>query len=267
MSVLTTTCIEINKRATNASKSKQLWTFSKSPRFESINSYTQNIKFPELKESKNTHRGASIGYGDRSDFCLRKNKFKCDNFYDIPSQFINNNRVNNSGSPCHSFGRRPVNSLKLYDKNVKFNYKPGFPGPGDYTINSISSAPKYSLKGRNYYNKRLDKIPGPEYLVPSEINNEGKYIKSNKRNLEKIIFGNQREKRFEEVIKKEKTPGPGNYDIKLGLGDKADKLKKITKQANSFNSINFKNMHLEKGKLFNIILILITLKSSWTWSI
>lgn len=244
MSVLTSTCQEINQSLTNNSKSKQLWSFAKADRFPKIQTYTDNIVFPSLSNKFNFEKGASIGYGGRSNYWLRHRTNKTDKFYDLPSDFNKDKRVNNSGSPCFSFGRKPLNVLKLCDKNVKFNYQPGFPGPGDYNIETLNNAPKFSLKGRNFYNKKVMKIPAPGiYDVLREVNSTGKYAKSSKSNLKQTIFGNQKEKRFSDIIKQEVTPGPGNYNTNLGLAYNAEKLKSIRSRSSS--DIKFRNSHLE----------------------
>ncbi len=244
MSVLTSTCQEINQSLTNNSQSKQLWSFSKADRFPKIQTYTDNIVFPSISSKFNFEQGASIGYGERSNYWLKHRKNKADKFYDLPSDFVKDKKVNNSGSPCFSFGRKPLNVLKLCDKNVKFNYKPGFPGPGDYNILTLNNAPNFSLKGRNFFNKKITKIPAPGiYDVLREVNSTGKYVKSNKSNLKHTIFGSQREKRFSDIIKQETTPGPGNYNINNGLGHNADKLK--TFRSRSSSDLKFKNSHLE----------------------
>lgn len=202
MSVLTSTCVEINKNPSNNSQSKQLWTFPRKPRFEENSSYTSNIPFLNDNRSKNKYSGASIGYGERSNYWLRHNKYKSDRMILPPSDFIKDKRVNNSGSPSYSFGRKPKNPLKLYDENIKFNYKPEQPGPCDYNPSKLKPGEKYSMKGRHFYDKRLKNYPGPgHYKSGLEMNSLGKYAPSNKPNTQGAIFSDLKDNRFSSVVK------------------------------------------------------------------
>lgn len=258
MSVLVSTCEEISKSSTNKSLSKQLYTFSRAPRFERTVSYTNNILFPDIKEPANKLKGAAIGFGKRSDYWLRNVKSKADKFYDYQSDFVKDKRVNNSGSPSYSLGRKHIHPDKLYDKNIKFNYKPDMPGPGSYEVKSSQSLPKYSIKGRNFYekNKRIS-VPGPgAYNIPEIINPEGKYPLSSNRSLKGSIFGKISDKKFSYLVKPEYTPGPGHYDLKTGLSDIAKKL--LNNKTNPSSS--FPNSYLEISKF----LLILFLFSSWT---
>ncbi len=80
----------------------------------------------------------------------------------------------------------------MIDKNV--------PGPGryDYLKPFGTEASKFSIFGKpdSKGMSRTSKIPGPgEYPIVS-INPQGKYPLSNMRNATAIVFGSNKEKRF-----------------------------------------------------------------------
>jgi len=255
MSVLISTCQEINKDLTNNSKSKHLFTFKKSPRFENQPSLTSNIPFEDLSyqlNQSNTGKGASIGYGQRVNYLTNNRKFKTDVLYNLPTSFM-------KASPSYSFGKTPMNELKLYDKNVKFNYNPDHPGPCDYNINIKNqhrNSPGYSLKGRNFYMKRLPIIPAPGYYnYNPEVGMIGKYVKSQKPNLKGTVFGRMKGIIwFENSLCQKSSVGPGEYYTSYGDLD-YECRRRVGSRA--LNEGRFKCESVDKGKYY-IIYIYIT---------
>lgn len=198
MSVLVSTCLEINKSCTNSSTAKQLYTFPKSDRFDKLPNLTSNIIPGDIKEMKSKYRGASLGYGKRPDFFEKSVKNKCDKFYAYRSEF--DLKGKKTGNPSYSFGKK-YNYDKLYDENIKFNYKPDQPGPGAYSTKYLERSPKFSFGGRNFnYPKKTD-FPGSGAYDTEKMNNQGKYILSKISNINQVSFGSSKSPRFREIIK------------------------------------------------------------------
>lgn len=260
MSVLISTCKEINRDLTNNSKSKQLFSFKKSPRFENQLLLTSKIPYEDLSHQLNQSskgKGASIGYGERLNYLTSHRKFKTDELYNLPTTFL-------KSGPSYSFGKKPMNVLKLYDKNVKFNYFPNQPGPGDYDVNhQLNNSPIYSMKGRNFYTKRLPLIPGPGfYNYNSEVNSIGKYVKSQKENLKGTVFGRMKERRFDCGLPEKTNVGPGKYDTCYGDLE-FECRKRIARKA--LSESKFRCESIDKGKIIcNYIYYIF---SSWSWRI
>ena len=88
MSITVSNCVQICNSPLNISKSKQLFSFSKSSRFPGRESKsTCNAAFYPLPTTK-AKRAAGIGYGSRSDFTKDGNKAPPPNKYDIKSEFV-----------------------------------------------------------------------------------------------------------------------------------------------------------------------------------
>ena len=200
MSVLISTCQEINKQCTNYSKTKQLYTFGKADRFEKNDTITKNIINKEIIEQKSKYRGASLGYGKKSDFCAQKAKNKVDSIYDFKSDFDRDGNNNSANSLSYSIGRKH-NVKKLYDENIKFNYKPDQPGPGFYEPKEHDGTSKYSMKGRNYNYPKKPLVPGSGAYNTNDLNPEGKYYLSGTSNTKGIVFGKNKADRFTPVVK------------------------------------------------------------------
>lgn len=198
MSVLVSTCQDINKSCTNNSTAKQLYSFPKSERFDKLPQLTSNIVPGDIKEMKSKYRGASLGYGNRPDFFAKSVKNKCDKFYAYKSEF--DLKGKRSGNPSYSFGKK-YNYEKLYDENVKFNYKFDQPGPGTYVIQNFSGSPKYSFGGRHFNYAKKPDFPGSGSYNQEEINNRGRYIMSKVSNINRVSFGSSKSPRFKDVIK------------------------------------------------------------------
>ena len=198
MSVLISTCDEINKSCTNLSKSKQLYSFSKASRFEKPTSLTNNIIAGDIKDQKSKYRGASLGYGSRPNHFTKNIKNKSDNFYVFKSEFDFDSQK--TGNPAYSFGKK-LNYQKLYDENNKTCIDPSQPGPGSYTINEKNFKPQYSFSGRNFIKGKKPKFPGSGAYESDNLNSKGKYILSKDKNVAQCPFGINKESRFKPVIK------------------------------------------------------------------
>lgn len=206
MSVVVSTCDQINRDPNNNSQSKQLWSFPKANRFIREKKESDSTTFfYDIKESKNKLKGAFIGYGNKSDFTLKNARDKCPNFYDIKGGFGeglgNRYRGKSSKNPAYSFGIGWDAYSKLYDENIKFNYNPNMPGPGTYTIKLKPDTSSYSFKGRNFYKQPKTMIPGPGNYRAYSMNPTGYYTLSNKRSTPGTCFGKFTENRFADVVK------------------------------------------------------------------
>lgn len=98
MSDLTSNVEKINKSPINRSKSKMIYSFSKSIRFEEIKSKGSKTFIYELPNVKN-RRSTSLGYGKKLDFVIKHINKKAP-YYDIPSDF----NAKKPNSPAFSFG-------------------------------------------------------------------------------------------------------------------------------------------------------------------
>lgn len=200
---------QIAKSPLNNSKSKYLYSFSRSPRFSDPK---KTIDYPmyNLTTWRNP-RAASIGYGTKYDF-TKENKDKCQNFYNISKDF----NPKTSEAPCYTFGLGRSSFEKVYYESNKMIDK-NIPGPAKYSILKPfgHEAPKYTLTFRQEDKgiKAKSKEPGPGEYKLVGINPKGSYPSSNFCNTPNINFGNYTEKRFN-YSEKMKVPGPGQYEVK-----------------------------------------------------
>lgn len=145
------------------------------------------------------NRTTSLGKGDKYDF-TRESKGKNAQFYNTQSDFD----PKRPHTPAWSFGisrsyydKVYYETNKMFDKNV--------PGPGKYNYLKPfgSDTFKYSMygKGESKNLGKKSKSPGPgEYPLVS-INPTGKYPLSNMNNTRAIVFGVNKEKRFNYMCK------------------------------------------------------------------
>ena len=96
----------IVKSPINRSKSKHLYSFSKSIRFDEIKNKSSKTFSYELPVLKN-RRSTSLGYGKKFDFVIKHINKKAP-FYDIPSEFC----TKKPPTPAFSFGI----GRQFYDK-------------------------------------------------------------------------------------------------------------------------------------------------------
>jgi len=202
--------IKISKSPLNHSKSKQLYSFSKSERFPKLKdsgfSSTYFYNLPDVR----TMRAASIGKGDKYDF-TKENKDKNPNIYNSKSDFD----TKAPHSPQWTFGLSRECFEKVYyetnktiDKNV--------PGPGkyDYLKPFGNDANKFSIRGKGDHKglSASSKVPGPgEYPILS-MNPTGKYPYSNVKNATNIVWGSSKSPRFNYNLNN--FPGPEKYEQK-----------------------------------------------------
>lgn len=199
MSVLISTCYDINRSCTNNSLTKHLYTFPKSRRFDNNETITSHIVPGDIKDNKSKFRGASIGYGKKYDYFTRNVKNKSDKFYLLKSDFDQGGRK--TENPSYSFGKK-ANYKKLYDENIKFNYHPDQPGPGSYKLKDSFGNPSYSFGGRNFIYGKKPNFPGSGTYNHDQLNLEGKYVLSKDKSVSKCTFGSSQSPRFSEVIKR-----------------------------------------------------------------
>lgn len=194
MSVLVSTCHEINRACTNNSKSKQLWSLNKSKRFENSSNLTSEVSFFDKNYQLSKYRGASIGYGVRNPDYLKITSNTNDNIYDFKTDF-------DRKKLSFSMGKKHKNINKLYDENVKFNFDPLQPGPGFYNYDNLNKGKSYSFLSRNFNYAKKNKFPGSGSYEAEFMRDQGKYLLSKNKNIPNYSFGLGKDKRFKEVIK------------------------------------------------------------------
>lgn len=177
---------QITKFTINCSTSKQMYTFSKSPRFPEIKrtGYSDTFYTPTYKSS----RQASIGYGNKYDF-TRSSRGSNPQFYSVKRDFD----INNHRGPMYSFGlSRDACPLTKHDKHS--------PGPNyDTTCPLGFRSPKYTMNERYHstYRSHLHTTPGPgAYGAGLSINDKGKYASSKVRNIPSMDFAASKTRRF-----------------------------------------------------------------------
>ena len=176
----------ISNYVQNRSTSKQMYTFSKSPRFPEIKrtGYSDTFYTPTFKST----RQASFGYGTKYDF-TRASKGNNPQFYAIKRDFD----VNNHRGPMYSFGlSRDECPITKYDKYS--------PGPNYDTSRPLgSTAPKYTMNERYHttHSSTFNSTPGPgAYGFGLSINESGKYPSSKVRNIMSMDMSASKSKRF-----------------------------------------------------------------------
>ena len=145
---------------------------------------------PAIKSGRFT----SLGKGERVNFG-KMDRQRCDQFYDIPSIF-------NSKKPlgqAFSFGISRSYYEKVFCETNKI-FEKNIPGPGNYEVCKKlgEDAPKFSLHSK-IEKKDLKNVfvqPGPGQYRPLSINSDGRYPVSNYKNIRNIVFGSNKDKRF-----------------------------------------------------------------------
>lgn len=177
---------QITKFTINCSTSKQMYTFSKSPRFPEIKrtGYSDTFYTPTYKST----RHAGFGYGNKYDF-TRASRGTNPQFYAIKRDFD----VNNHRGPMYSFGlSRDSCPITKYDKNS--------PGPNYDTSRPLgSTAPKYTMNERYHatHTSDFNSTPGPgAYGFGLCINENEKYPSSKVRNIMSMDMGASKSRRF-----------------------------------------------------------------------
>lgn len=193
----------VNKSPINRSPSKAMYSFSKAPRFGILRNSASCGCFYNIP-SAFSHRGASIGKGQRYDFTQgAKNKSPC--FYYPPGCF---DMKKYSNARC-SFGVGRDAFSKI-DINI--------PGPAKYNVLKSfgSDAVKYSIgRGNSSFLKDSDS-PGPgQYQEKIQINPDGVFPSSKNHNIRQVFFGSG--KRFN--YQYDQSPGPAAYKQAPLMGD------------------------------------------------
>lgn len=205
MSTILATGEAISRSCTNTSKTKQMYSFSKAPRFPEP---FVNTKIPEEKRKQDIYKFYDIP----STLVTRKTKFDGKaSRYDFTKVAKNNKSEfvvlrsdfdkDHPHGPKYSFGvgrdkfgKVYIESNKMFDKDV--------PGPGKYYNHPQfgKEAIAYSFRGTPEPKKEvIDKIhekmkakypsPGPgEYPICVKINPTGKYVVSNIQNVSSLTI-------------------------------------------------------------------------------
>lgn len=184
----------------NHSRAKQMYSFSRSPRFPPIDLRGHACRWYDIPENKET-RYASLGKGERSDFT--KIGTKCYGFQTSDSlaggKTVNTNNQISFGLGREYFTKAVGQNYKSYDKEV--------PGPAKYVSGNVigTGVPKYSirLKCKNTNGNKLWKFaPGPgSYADPYELKSNGKYRLSTMPNVQARDFGTDKIDRFKDESK------------------------------------------------------------------
>ena len=214
--------IELNKHCLNNSKAKQMYSFSKSPRFKPLkksgSASSLYINFPNTFSK----RKAFIGYGKKSDFTKGYQAYG--QLYKIPRLFDNNNKsIEFPNSPKFSFGisRDKMDKVVIGKSSSSINISS--PAPNQYNPNKYfefgSGSPKYTMLARPFNKENVKKFatPGPsDYKSIYSINKNGKYFLSSLSNTYSSNWSLSKSKRF--IINNEKTPGP-QYNLENLTGN------------------------------------------------
>lgn len=195
MSVIVASGEAISKSPINTSKSKMMYSFSKSvrfPKFDRRNYADQIYILPDIKSKRYT----TFGLGNKSDF-TKGEKGVNTQFYSNGTDFDKDH----PHSPSYTFGVGRDKYEKVYYETNKMLDK-NVPGPGGYNYLKPFGwdAPKFSMKGRSFEaktSKSKDMSPGPgDYANVYSINAKGKYPISNVENVRSFNFVNDKMKRF-----------------------------------------------------------------------
>lgn len=251
----------ISKSPLNHSKSKQLYSFNRAPRFSDPSKKTDYPMY-NLTSWRN-NRSTSLGYGTKYDF-TKESKDKCGVFYNVAKDMD----PKTSAAPAYSFGLGREYFSKVHYDTVK-NLDMKVPGPGIYNYLKPfgHGSPKFSLSFRpeNIEMKARSKEPGPGEYKHMNMNPKGAYPLSQYHNTPGINFSNYTEKRFN-YKEKDKVPGPGSYNIKWLLDGKGFNFISKFRSTGSPSIVGRKpdlssKFTCMKSKIF------VLLYSAWTWNL
>ena len=192
----------------NASPTKFMYSFSKAPRFPSIDKKGKCDSFYNLPSCK-MHRTCGIGFGTKSDFT--KKNYRGTEFISIKRDFDEGNQRGlkySFGLSRDKFTKQVCPGYSNLDKNV--------PGPAKYNVlkTTGSEMPYYTLHincgDLGWINKYMNN-PGPGTYQPVvRINSEGKYPVSSISNIKANNFGISKSDRWK-GYKGNGVPGPNAY--------------------------------------------------------
>ena len=187
MSVQLYTQEQIVHHVENASPTKFMYTFNKTPRFPEIDKRGKSDTFYNMPSSI-MNRTAGIGFGKKSDFT--KNNYRGTEFISIKRDFDKGNQRGYK----YSFGLGRDSFAKAYCPGYK-NFDKNIPGPGKYNVIKElgADAPKYTLHGlcgeRGWTNKYMNNPAPGTYSPVVKINPNGKYPLSTISNIKSSNFG------------------------------------------------------------------------------
>lgn len=179
----------------NASPTKFMWTFSKSPRFTTTDRRGKSDALYDFPQIGKRGRRAAIGYGTKTDFTKRA----------LVTELVGQKRDYDPNKRTlgysYSFGLGRDKFEKTYCPGYR-NIDRSVPGPAKYNIikRTGSESPYYTLHGlcgeRGWINKRMDN-PGPGAYAPVvKISENGKCPISKYSNVKVSNFGLDKTDRF-----------------------------------------------------------------------
>lgn len=173
MSIIVASGDVISKNLLNHSSAKQMYTFSKTPRFQELKKSSSSSFFYNIPPQVST-RKAFIGYGNKSDFT--KDKDTNAPFYQVPRIFEGPHPT----APKYSFGLGRNYFQKCVVEGEISTPVSCSPGPAQYNYLKPfgSTALKYSVPKNTLLTAGLGKVvsPGPaRYVNNLNINPEGRY--------------------------------------------------------------------------------------------
>lgn len=194
MSIIVASGDAISKNLLNHSSSKQMYTFSKTPRFKEFKKSSSASFFYDIPAKVST-RKAFIGYGTKSDFT--KDKDTNAPFYHVPRIFEGPHPT----APKYSFGLGRNYFKKVVVEGEISNPVSCSPGPAQYNYLKPfgSTAPKYSVPKNSILTAGQGKVvsPGPaRYYDNININPEGRYTLSKFPNSSRTGWSLSRSTRF-----------------------------------------------------------------------
>lgn len=211
----------------NRSPSKFMYSFSRAPRFPTLNRLGKSDMFYNLPSTR-MKRSTSLGFGHKSDFTKNSGGGE---FISIKRDFDKGNLPGlkfSFGIARDKFRKAICPGYKIIDKDI--------PGPGKYNLFNApgDDTPQFSIYEKcgstSFINSNMNN-PGPgEYSPMDSINKEGKYPISKISNIKSVNFGKNRSKRF--LYKRSDVPGPGSYKLKglmgINFNSKYNSVKLIT---------------------------------------
>ncbi|CAD8122512.1 unnamed protein product [Paramecium sonneborni] len=220
---------QVKQNPLNNSKSKQLYSFTKSPRFNYNGQRDNSPSFYSIKtDIASPNKGVSFGSGSKVDFSKLGTKTPGPGHYQL--QYQKTNQIVNLKKHTMGTGRiqtklktevPPVGIYEISNSMVQINKAPHFglkllpknetcsPGPGKYDIQIKEHSKSFiSGFGSGRQGFIIDETPGPqEYKPKSDMS--PKYINSNWNNCQITKFSKVKRFGSNETI----TPGPGKYQI------------------------------------------------------
>lgn len=200
MSIVVASGETISRNLLNHSASKQMYSFSKTPRFHQLRRCTSATFLYDIP-NKMSKRKAYIGYGIKSDFTTTKKTnspyYKVQRMFEGPRLF----EGLLAEAPKYSFGLGRNYFQKCVIGNKTSKIETISPGPGRYSylVPFGNFSPQYSVPKNSNNLAGLGKVvsPGPaKYYNCININPQGKYTLSKFVNTPKAPWSMARSNRF-----------------------------------------------------------------------